>query len=374
MSRKKSSILPPQSSQEFARLKITKGPHKGEIYRLVASKIMIGRSSENDIVLKNDKKCSRKQLIILLGLKGYSLKDMSERASVKVNQTVKLRSELQDGDIIQVGNSTLVFEWKNPAPLLANLSAQPMPSPNLKTLPFSSHVPNKPLMPVSNSKSGELVQKGENTNPLALSKESPSDFPASQGMDWSAQPPPPKKGQRKKKKSLSFKLLLFSIVIGVAYLLSNETKQEKDYDQLRTSKNIEENIKTLSELRQEEEKKRAKNSLINFKNSQYAYVKGVRDYRKGFYGRAIESFRVCKTLYPEHDLCSSYLQKSQIKKQQLIQAWMIAGRDYREKRRFASCMSSFKNVMLSIKNKRNSTYKEANENYNICKLQYEDRY
>ena len=86
--------------------------------------------------------------------------------------------------------------------------------------------------------------------------------------------------------------------------------------------------------------------------------------------RAIESFRACKTIHPQHDLCTSYLQKTQIKQQQLIQAWMTTGKGYRENRRFMACMSSFKNVMTTINNTQNLTYKEAKENYKICSLHH----
>ena len=172
-------------------------------------------------------------------------------------------------------------------------------------------------------------------------------------------------------------MILGLLVLGFVWLMSQDSGQnpEEKEDKLRTLANREENIKTLTELKEKELEKRSKSALSSYKNAQFAYVKGIRDYRKGVYGRAIESFRVCKTIYPQHNLCDSYLKKARLKRQQLIQAWMVAGKDYRQKRRFKACMSSFQNVMTALEqDKRNPNYKEAKESFDICKIQHGDRY
>ncbi|MDE0118468.1 MAG: FHA domain-containing protein [Bdellovibrionales bacterium] len=373
-------------SLSVARLKIIKGPHKGASYKLVAGKITIGRSSDNDIVLANDDKCSRKQAVVILDShNNYSIKDLSKRSSIKVNNIVKMESDLQDGDLIQFGSSVLQFEFKNPQKTThtnntpaAHHPAAPSPAPVLPLPSPSVNASGNNNVPAI---SATAPAQG---NPLPDLKQNPpslsephlhlTPFPP-QG----AYPAPPSVNtpykKRKQKKSLLPKIILVTITIGGIWLFMEDTEQKKEEaDKLRTLMDREETVKTLAELKEQEMEKRSKNALSNYKHAQFAYTKGIRDYRKGIYTRAIESFRVCKTLYPQHDLCASYLQKSQVKNQQLIQAWMVAGKDYREKRRFVPCMSSFKNVMMAIKDKHNMTYKEAKENFKICQIQHEDRY
>ncbi len=380
------AALPPT----LARLKVIKGPYKDFAFKLVAGKVSIGRSSENDIALVNDDKCSRKQAIINLNPdNSYSIKDVSNRASIKINDISKIQSKLQDGDLIQFGSSVLQFERKdtNPpqapnTPASAPLYATPAPTPAAASAPMPVPVP-VPLNPeaslTNKAHQAPVPIQESKENPLSLKQESPVPGLAPNYPNYGLNPysPQPHLNKKRKKKKSSFmtKIILLFLALGGVYLFlsdSNDTKEKQD--KLRSNLDREEDIKTLTELRKEEQDKRSKNALATYKNAQFAYIKGIRDYRKGVYNRAIESFRVCKTLYPQHDLCASYLKKAQIKNQQIIQAWMIAGKDYREKRRFVPCMASFKNVMMAIRDKQNLTYKEAFENYKICQIQHEDRY
>jgi Ni/Co efflux regulator RcnB len=381
------AALPPT----LARLKAIKGPYKGFAYKLVAGKVSIGRSSENDISLVDDDKCSRKQAIINLNPdNSYSIKDVSNRASIKINDISKIQSKLQDGDLIQFGSTVLQFERKETAPHHPSqghnasapvpLYAAPTPAAASAPVPVpinqevsSTDKTHQPLVPVQESAENlpGLKEGG------AVPNLAPSSTPNYPNYDLNPYAPHPHLNRKRKKKKKSFmtKIIFILIALGGVYLFLSDTQDTKEKkDKLRSNLDREEDIKTLSELRQEEKEKRDKNAHPSYKNAQSAYTKGIRDYRKGVYNRAIESFRVCKTLYPQHDLCASYLKKAEIKNQQIIQAWMVAGKDYREKRRFAPCMSSFKNVMMAIRDKQNLTYKEAFENYKICQIQHEDRY
>ena len=369
------------------RLKVIKGPHKGMSYKIVAGKITIGRSSENDISLAKDDKCSRKQAILSKGAdNNYTIKDLSGRASLKVNNLAKIQSDLQDGDLIQFGCTVLQFEHSDPSADAPAESLIPPAGPGITPLPPAGLNPlpsvnNPHLHPLPTPADGGSSEESTNDLPdLAPEQALPTAPPLNQGFppspDYS--PPPPLSSSQKprQKKPLLPKIILLLLVVGGGWLfLSDDSADKKEKaDKLKTILEREEDVKTLTELKEKEQEKRQKNSLSSYKNAQFAYVKGVRDYRKGVYSRAIESFRVCKTLYPQHELCATYLKKAQVKNQQLIQAWMVAGKDYREKRRFVPCMSSFKNVMMAIKDKQNITYKEARENYKICLIQHEDRY
>ena len=355
----------------LARLKVIKGPHKGASYKLVAGKISLGRSSENDIVLMNDDKCSRKQALVSLREGGgYIIKDLSNKSSVKINNVIKLQSDLQDGDLIQFGSTVLQFTAPPagaPAgfPLPGGGPQQQAPVP-LPLAPLGAgEAPVDPVPPPVLGQAGALPG-------LKPGNESPAD-PYPPQMDVPGASYPSGKNQKAKKKHAP-KIILAVLVLGGIGLFLTDTEQKTEEDRLRTKAQREEGLKTLTDLKEKEWEKRSKNAQSSYRHAQFAYTKGIRDYRKGVYNRAIESFRVCKTLYPQHELCASYLKKAQIKHQQLIQAWMVAGKGYREKRRFVPCMSSFKNVMMALKDKNNLTYKEAQENWKICQIQYEDRY
>ena len=386
----KQPVFSPLPPPPVARLKAIKGPYKGTSYKLIAAKITLGRSSENDIAFINDSKCSRKQAVITVDLQqNYSIKDLSKRTSLRVNNMVKLQSKLQDGDLIQFGSTVLQLEIEKPDSAIhpvpdpaihpipddqpASISINPIPAANT-TRPNSPSLINQAH---DHSQLPPVLAKEPQADQLELKQETPPPPSFSPVSHHNPTPPltPPPRPRKKKKKSLLPKFILIALLLAGAYLyLEDSGNKAKQQDKLKTIMEKEAGIKTLSELREKELKKRGKNANPSFKNAQFAYIKGVRDYRKGVYSRAIESFRVCKILYPQHNLCTSYLQKAQIKNQQLIQAWMVAGKNYREKRRFVPCMSSFQNVMTATRNKQSLTYKEASENFKICKIQHEDRY
>ena len=361
---------PPLPAPSVARLKVTKGPHKGVSYKLVSGKITIGRSSENDIVLMDDDKCSRSQALLSLrsGGAGWIIKDLSNKSSVKINNMIKLQADLEDGDLIQFGSTVLQFEFKvsqeAPPPVLAPMPVQGSnkgvapPAP----VPPSGDVPGAPIGGLPGLKPGE--DPSSDLSPAGLPPAGLQD-PVFSLKTSSAV------GQNKKKRLI---IISAVFVLGGGWFFLSDTENKKEEDRLRTEKQREESLKTLTELKEQEWEKRSKNVESSYKHAQFAYTRGIRDYRKGVYGRAIESFRVCKTLYPRHQLCDSYLKKAQVKHQQLIQAWMVAGKEYRKKRRFVPCMSSFKNVMMALKDKSNHLYKEAQESWKICQIQYEDRY
>jgi len=99
----------------FARIEVIKGPHKGVSYKLVEAKISIGRGKTNDLVLDQDEKCSRQQAVINFHKNHYSIKDISKRSSLKVNEKPQARSLLQDGDIIDFCHTILRFSFNSPS-------------------------------------------------------------------------------------------------------------------------------------------------------------------------------------------------------------------------------------------------------------------
>ena len=196
---------PASSAPAAARLRVIKGPHKGVAYKLVAGKVTLGRSSENDIVLINDEKCSRKQAVVTLNPDStYSIKDLSKKSPLKVNDKVSFQSDLQDGDLIQFGSSVLQFEFKGALPP-PGYPAPPMPAP---LPPSAGALPPTPL-PKKDPDSLELALEEPAsasapapTNPIPQNLSPPPYNPAPPPPGF--YPPPPSSAARKNKREKNF--------------------------------------------------------------------------------------------------------------------------------------------------------------------------
>ena len=353
-----------------ARLKVIQGPHKGKSYKLVATKIIIGRGETCDIRLAKDKKCSRQQAVVLLKNKGFYVKDLSGKASLKVNNIRKIQSELQDGDLIKCGTSILQFECKNLkslVPVSAKKQLQQVKIP----IPLR---PSGAPVPISASASAPVPASASDQGALLTLQKDPPVYPSMPQAGVSSHSSLNKKRPSGRKNQLPRIFIVLLLISFFVLLLSEDKKSKTQEDELRTAESVEEDIKSLQELKEEELEKKKRNMKVSFKNAQAVYLEGIRDYRKGVYARAIQSFRVCKTLYPQHELCGTYLQKAQNKQQQIIQAWMLDGNDARAKGRYEACLAAFKNVMLAVRDKNHLTYKEASQSYDLCKIKFEGRY
>lgn len=356
-----------------ARLKILTGPHKGASYKLVGAKVTIGRSKKNDIVLDKDERCSRRQALIVWENQKpsgghYKIKDISKRSSLKINDNLQIHAGLKNGDILRCGNTDLEFVLLGAASPPAGGGISPlqplMPAP----------LPLKAGQSAAVAPGGVPSLKGQPVAPPP--SPGPAPVPAGFPPSYAAQA---RRGKHKKppaKKNRKPKILMAVVLVAALYLYLSEEdssapgKVDKA-DKLFTSQDQEEQLKTLKDMKQKARKQYDKTKNKDYRNAQKAYIAGQRDYRKGVYVRAAQAFRACKTIYPQHRQCGIYLKKSQIKQQQMIQAWMNSGKSYRQNRRFLACMSSFKNVMQAVKNPKNPTFREARENYTICSFEQE---
>ena len=87
------------------------GPHAGEVFKLKSGIITIGRSSDNVIVLSNDKEISRHHAIVLHESGRFVVQDQNSLNGTFVNdEPVTAPHYLEDGDIVLVGLSTLRYQ------------------------------------------------------------------------------------------------------------------------------------------------------------------------------------------------------------------------------------------------------------------------
>ena len=103
--------LPPVSSQKIQRGKLTatEGEHTGSVWFLNREVTHLGRGLDNDIIL-HDIAASRRHLTLNRHLDGFSLFDLKSANGTYLNQTRITEEEIYDGDIIELGETHLLFE------------------------------------------------------------------------------------------------------------------------------------------------------------------------------------------------------------------------------------------------------------------------
>ena len=316
---------PPPADSLHAKLRVIEGPQKGRSFRVLSSHALIGRSSGECDIFLDDPYCSRKHALLVKDeAEGFVLQRISKEAKLAVNKkNIEKYKPLQNKDILTIGQTKIKFETLDP---------------KKKSLPAAALLKSPPLR-----------KQRAGSNAPSQSKKS------------------------------RLRMIIVIIVFAGIYLFLSEQppagSKAKEGIKMRTEQDIESDIQEVAQLEESLKKEKKRMRSQDYKNAQIAYIRGIRDYRQGLFGRARESFRVCKTLYPRHKLCSGYLKKSQIKYEKLTQRNMVLGKQYRKQNQFRQCAASFKTVMTMMAyNTSHPLYKEAVTNFRFCSLQTQERY
>lgn len=98
-------------TQEFtAYLDCITGPHAGEVFKLIPGVTIIGRSTDNSLPLSKDKEISRKHTKITYEGGQFVVEDQSSlNGSFINNERIESPRYLEDGDVLMVGVSTLIY-------------------------------------------------------------------------------------------------------------------------------------------------------------------------------------------------------------------------------------------------------------------------
>lgn len=314
-------------------LTVLNGKDKGSVYRLMAPQITLGRGSNCDISFPDDPTCSRTHARIHFTHEGFLVESLSEKNKLTVNGQVTSKALLEDNAEIELGNTKLKF----------NIVRRQM-------TPVGPSIPTAP----------------QAANPGVTRVGAwPGQAPASSGR------------QKSKSKFLTPPRIIM-LVVGFLflYLLLEEPAQKKAPVKIRTEEQIQADIEEANKLKEAvlEENRHKQTNTQAYQEAQSAYVRGFRDYKKGIYGRAMESFQACLSLVPDHRLCTRYLRLSQRRFNELTQYHMVLGRKYRDQNQYSACASAFSNVMIMIRDQNNKTYKEAKANFEACQTQVEGRF
>ena len=155
---------------------------------------------------------------------------------------------------------------------------------------------------------------------------------------------------------------------GLFLLLSEDpAKQKEDKNiKLTTEADILNQVEELKKQNEEE----SKNLSLNFKqeSSRTAFISGFRDYRKGYFNRAIKLFKHCSMLDKGNELCHRYELKSQSQIEKLIQKKIRLGNSYKANKQYKACEAVFKSVEKMILDSSKPIYKEVKAKKLSCSL------
>lgn len=298
------SVARAQAPSSPVSLTIISGPHRGQSFMMKSHKLKIGRELDNDLALPDDPKVSRHHAEIRLMASGVHIQNLSERNGLLVDGQPSQSAILRNGSVLSLGDTEIQFEVQAPQ-----------------------------------------VQSHQHLGPASPSRRQRRPTP---------------------KKPTLTTWLIVAILAGVTWYLTQEEPKKTEALRLRTAEEVQAEIERAEQLRAEAQKQTNINGSTALQQAEERYSTGFRDYQRGRYGRAVNSFQACLSFDPSHALCQRYLRLAQKKQDELIQRLMVLGREYRDRNQFDSCVASFKNVMILVKDRQHPTYMEAKANYEAC--------
>lgn len=205
------------------------------------------------------------------------------------------------------------------------------------------------------------IQIGKTSFRFTLKQESPSGSFKS--------PPPP--GKTKKRLPLPRLILILFVLGGLALFFLDQNPAKKQSFKLKTEQDLFEATAALEKQNKEEIEKLE----LNFKQktAQAAFISGFRDYRKGYYKRALSFFKHCSMIDKANPLCRRYELKSQSQIEKLIEKKIRTGNAYMEKKQYSACEAVFRSVQIMMEDSSSPVYKEAEMKRKSCSLKLKNR-
>lgn len=107
---------PALEARPDAWLTVESGRLKEREFRITRFETSLGKATSNDVVLTDDWLLGKKQAIILRkGKNEFEIQDLGGLRRVKVNGTIiSERTDLTDGDLLELGGTKLIFHVANP--------------------------------------------------------------------------------------------------------------------------------------------------------------------------------------------------------------------------------------------------------------------
>ena len=181
---------------------------------------------------------------------------------------------------------------------------------------------------------------------------------------------PPSSSYKQKKKFLNPpRIILILFLLGGAFLYFSEDSTQKKEDKqlhLKTESDILEQVEKIKEQNEED----LETLTLEFKQveSRTAFISGFRDYRKGYFLRALKMFKHCSMLDKGNELCRRYELKSNVQIEKLIQRKVRLGNSYKANKQYKACEAVFKSVELMVQDTNRVIYKDARAKRQSCAL------
>ena len=174
----------------------------------------------------------------------------------------------------------------------------------------------------------------------------------------------------KKKKLLSPPRILFGlIIVGACYFFLNQSPPENKEDESLYLKTEQDQLNQIENLNQQSEKELEEMTLdFKQKGARTAFIAGFRDYRKGYFKRALGYFKHCSTIDKKNELCRRYELKSESQIDRLIQKKIRIGNAYKDKKQYSACEATFKSVESMLEDSNSPIYKEAKAKRLSCSI------
>lgn len=315
-------------------INVRSGPAAGATYQLLPPRVSIGRDPASNNVVVSDPRVSRNAVVIEFTPEQIVALDISGKAKLSVNGVPGDRHSIKGGDVLQVGESELVFIVE-----ALQLPATPAQGGGLA-----------PALP---GHGGPQSMAGPG-----------GGFDT--GMQSSGRKAQPKKGGRG-----PLYLIVALLLGGIIVIGTSEEKAKKLDAGLRTTTEIEKEI-TETEARVDAITKkrqfRTEEEKTRYEEAQKHYLRGFRDYQKGNYSRAIGAFETAIGLDPENVLARRYYRLAQKQKDEAITNLLLEGRRYREKAMYTRCSAAIEKALVLMTNKDDLKFKEAEKIKKECDL------
>lgn len=350
------------NSQPNVKLVVQKGPHAGQRFAFSKSKITIGRSPENDIILVNDPLISRQHAYIQMSHNDVEIVNLSVKNPIFVNNESVNKWKLTNDTVFMIGDTEFLIQIENQQSVV--VMKPPVSEAAFVPQPAGSPKKNLKLVPKAQKPPQALVKRPE------VAKV----FPQNGGAPQMQQAPPqfnmaqPLPQTNESKNKMIFSIVLFAVVIIGLYLFMNDsagsTKKNRKPSTLKYSDEIALQLNSqeaADSLKKQENKARQKQSSA-YLRAEENFSKGIRAFQLGNYASATELFQLALTTNSEHLLAKRYLYLSKVRFDEIVKAKLDLGQSYFERNNFKLCQSMFQQVidMLSPKEMLQAQSKDTN--------------
>lgn len=332
---------------------VQSGPDQGQVFQLLPPQISIGRGAENSIPL-SDGHCSRQHVVIDITESGVLLRNVSGKQPVYVNDLLTTEALLQNGDIIRLGHSELYFVIEALEDLFNPPQAGLMPIPQ-NGAELYPH-------PLENSGMPQGHPASQPLNIYSPAHHSPQENPFAQQPPPFAPPPPPP-AQTKKENKTAFYAVVLVVIAAIAYVaLSENKKSARNRATLNTDEKVMETVEALDKKVTELEKSQTyanEGERLRMEESKKYFLEGFRDFQKGQYRRAIQSFQAARALDPKNLLIFRYETLAAKSLDETAEFYLKQGAQYRDKNMYSRCSAAMAKVMTILDNDKNPKSQEA---------------